>query len=146
MSSSTMDQSAKAAFESFLRQMCDWEVKYAALDADLEDEFDAWQEMRKEAQDVRNLILRTYCDASLLTDEMLDACDFSTPSEYDPERDGISEVERGDGYVVFNYQQTVGLKAKYRFTLTCTEGLWRITKAEWRRNRGGITTWDSLFI
>lgn len=146
MSSSPMAQSAKAAFESFLRQMCDWEVKYAALDASLEDDFDAWQCMRQEARDARRLILQTYCDASLLNDEMLDACDFATPSEYDPDRDEISEMERGKGREVFGYQQTVGLKARYRFTLTSTEERWRITKAEWRRNRAGTETWEPLFI
>jgi hypothetical protein len=141
-----MKQSARATFESFLRQMCDWEVKYAALDTALEDDFDAWQDMRQEARNARRLILQTYCDASLLNDEMLDACDFETPSEYDPERDEILEMGRGDGREVFDYRQTAGLKAKYRFTLTSTEGLWRITKAEWRRNRADTETWESLFI
>lgn len=141
-----MSHSAKATFESFLRQMCDWEVKYAVLDAALEDDFDAWQDMRQEARDARRLILQTYCDDSLLNDEVLDACDFATPSEYDPDRDEILQRERGDGREVFDYQQTAGLKAKYRFTLTSTEGRWRITKAEWRRNRAGTESWETLFI
>jgi hypothetical protein len=126
--------------------MCDWEVKYAALDSALEDDFDAWQDMRREARDARRRLLQTYCDASLLNDEMLDACDFETPSEYDPERDEILATDRGDGREVFDYRQTVGLKANYRFTLTSTEGLWRITKAEWRRNRGDKEMWEPLFI
>jgi hypothetical protein len=126
--------------------MCDWEVKYAVLDSALEDDFDAWQDMRREARDARRGLLQTYCDASLLNDEMLDACDFKTPSEYDPERDEILVTDRGDGREVFDYRQTVGLKANYRFTLTSTEGLWRITKAEWRRNRGGKEMWEPLFI
>lgn len=146
MSSTSMSHSAKATFEFFLRQMCDWEVKYAMLDAALEDDFDAWQDMRQEARSARRLILQTYCDASLLNDEVLDACDCATPSEYDPDRDEILEMERGDGREVFYYQQTVGLKAKYRFSMTSNEGQWRITKAEWRRNHAGIEAWESLFI
>lgn len=141
-----MEQSAKVTLESFLRRMCDWEVKYALLDESLEDELEAWQCMRQEARDARRLILQKYCDASLLNEEVLDACDFETPSCYDPDRDEITEIERGDASSVFDYQQTVGLKSRFRFTLTSTGELWRITKAEWGRNRAGTQTWEPLFI
>lgn len=141
-----MTQSAKAALASFLRQMCDWEVKYAALNESLGDDFEAWQSMRQEAQYARRQILQAYCDARLLRDEVLDACDFQTPSCYDPDRDLISEAEFGGELAVFDYQQTVGLKSRFRFTLTQNGARWIISKAEWGRNFPAGLSWEPLFI
>lgn len=146
MNSPPITQSARAVLNFFLRQLCEWEVKYAAQDETLEDDFDAWQCMRIEAREIRCRILRQYCDAALLSDDVLDACDFETPSCYDPDRDEISEIELGEAFAVFDYQQTVGLKSKFRFTLTRTGEQWRITNAEWGRHHAGKQTWEPLFI
>lgn len=112
-------------FNSFLKEMNEWEVSY----------YNSRQNDRSgdkaPYREKLDAIFNKYCTIKDRKYGRQTAMSVSYPPDYDPENDEILDVDVNKNRATVVVQKHTGFKNKYRYTLHFKNNEWRIDKKEW---------------
>ncbi|MBN3842250.1 NTF2 fold immunity protein [Burkholderia sp. Ac-20349] len=121
---------ARSALKEFMSEMNQWETRfYRAKQNALHEHLDTEAIDKAGRSNLIEIINRWAFPDKANGGRLIDLGCTSPPS-YDPDSYVEDGAEMEGGVATFTICQTTGLKNKFRFTLKCQDGEWKIKKKE----------------
>lgn len=121
---------ARSALKAFMSEMNQWETRfYRAKQNALLEHLDTEAIDKAVRSNLIEIINRWAFPDKVNGGRLIDLGCTSPPS-YDPDSYVEDGAEMEGGVATFTICQTTGLKNKFRFTLKCQDGEWKIKKKE----------------